>query len=1047
AALPGWCLLLNLAIGCASAASIEGDNTSSTSALTGAEFGHDDWSKLFAQPPDVVFDLARNVTQGDSQPRKLADSLVGTGEGWDFPTGTKLGFGTAMEDTVYGNGAPASLRITVLAGYKYSDFSITLPTGFIVGPEHVQAAVKLAFSAVTRAACVRADYNVPMAATQNSADKYVLVPSPFASGKLELARTIKPFLLGDDFRLPYLVFMHGGSFKLCYTPDGSFEVNEYKNNVVPVLITVVGVLSDCLTDGCLAKERWDCYFTYRAEVVASCRVDFRTYGGGRLGWRVNAGGTSRVSWSKRWDADTYVFGAFTPGNARQCSDEITGSFIEPETKAFLPFSWIPPQGAGLNGNEQTAVQMPSLRREVSTDSFSMTACYCPNFDSSVDATPDACDHASEFIQPIGVIYYWMLRICDVDTYQSCGVSSPPFMRVMPQHPFVLRLQCPHHRLKIVFLPIPPPGPLEVPERAVWEPQARCKAESQETGDITWDPAPENGTRSYKIGGDRRDYKVWRAPNLLAMLPMEGLVEVCYCDSQCDDPLNYIKVGLIPALRSAGVARWTQPLPATGAIRPIETLKYVTKSGALTLYAGVTSNVSEGLHPYDSIPWRRKSLLKLVAFDNHRVWTPYGGSEEDAKVTLEKSLRLDYHNSLPGRRGLDSACAKTPYNAQQVNGPGTAEQAKEYAAWVGPSEPSKFLPFSGMENDQSFSMLKAGTYVICYCSIINDQDVCADDSYYIQAGKVLTIGPAGGVDLSLPTQFTVRVDLEGWGFSDTDSLRFISMTQTCMENANNPNAVLGGYRLGCPGINSTDCRPPTIKEDIPVLVISSDRTGIFIKSIEIGEFNSTLYFDKDIISVLLDGDAITIEESTILVNGKGLSEWTATERHIASTLSGYYGYADDFDARRMLWNRINFLATPAGNFYSDRLSIPVGWPDDDDRPRLTFVNAKGNWARRNRLQTNEDIKVDNPLTLKMCWGANDLGRQQYYGEAGVLNFVNPSQMSDAGIYLTSLQQGSVGPAIISLSPRRGRSAYKDYDIPIVLRILFKDQGSGQTVILV
>ena len=31
---------------------------------------------------------------------------------------------------------------------------------------------------------------------------------------------------------------------------------------MPVLITVVGVASNCLSNGCLANERWDCYMAY-----------------------------------------------------------------------------------------------------------------------------------------------------------------------------------------------------------------------------------------------------------------------------------------------------------------------------------------------------------------------------------------------------------------------------------------------------------------------------------------------------------------------------------------------------------------------------------------------------------------------------------------------------------------------------------------------------------------------------------------------------------------------------------------------------------------
>jgi hypothetical protein len=35
---------------------------------------------------------------------------------------------------------------------------------------------------------------------------------------------------------------------------------------------------------------------------------------------------------------------------------------------------------------------------------------------------------------------------------------------------------------------------------------------------------------------------------------------------------------------------------------------------------------------------------------------------------------------------------------------------------------------------------------------------------------------------------------------------------------------------------------------------------------------------------------------------------------------------------------------------------------------------------------EEIKVDSAATVKICWGANDGGRQQYYGEAGAAQLV-------------------------------------------------------------
>ena len=56
---------------------------------------------------------------------------------------------------------------------------------------------------------------------------------------------------------------------------------------------------------------------------------------------------------------------------------------------------------------------------------------------------------------------------------------------------------------------------------------------------------------------------------------------------------------------------------------------VTKPGALTLYGGIHSDFADGMHPYDSIPWRRKTTLKLVPFDNWAAYTDETGKQARA----------------------------------------------------------------------------------------------------------------------------------------------------------------------------------------------------------------------------------------------------------------------------------------------------------------------------------------------------------------------------------------------------------------------------------
>ena len=80
--------------------------------------------------------------------------------------------------------------------------------------------------------------------------------------------------MGQDTVFPHVAFMHGGYYQLCYSPDGS--MGSELNAIVPVQLRVFGVSSECEGNGCLALERWDCFFSYRYEANSVCRVDFRS---------------------------------------------------------------------------------------------------------------------------------------------------------------------------------------------------------------------------------------------------------------------------------------------------------------------------------------------------------------------------------------------------------------------------------------------------------------------------------------------------------------------------------------------------------------------------------------------------------------------------------------------------------------------------------------------------------------------------------------------------------------------------------------------------
>ena len=105
----------------------------------------------------------------------------------------------------------------------------------------------------------------------------------------------------------------------------------------------------------------------------------------------------------------------------------------------------------------------------------------------------------------------------------------------------------------------------------------------------------------------------------------------------------------------------------------------------------------------------------------------------------------------------------------------------------------------------------------------------------------------------------------------------------------------------------------MKEDISVYVISAERTGIYITDISIGASQSVLTFSGDLTDELLDGDAITIDESSIIMNNKNHTAWNIAEQHVVSKLSGFYGYADEPSVKRMLWNRVSYVPGETNKF--------------------------------------------------------------------------------------------------------------------------------------
>jgi hypothetical protein len=53
-------------------------------------------------------------------------------------------------------------------------------------------------------------------------------------------------------------------------------------------------------------------------------------------------------------------------------------------------------------------------------SFTLSMCYCPSFDTTLDSDQTPCNSGYEFIQEIGAMRFWHHLVCDLSNYALCG---------------------------------------------------------------------------------------------------------------------------------------------------------------------------------------------------------------------------------------------------------------------------------------------------------------------------------------------------------------------------------------------------------------------------------------------------------------------------------------------------------------------------------------------------------------------------------------------------------------------------------------------------
>ncbi len=100
-------------------------------------------------------------------------------------------------------------------------------------------------------------------------------------------------------------------------------------------------------------------------------------------------------------------------------------------------------------DEDTVWKIPKVKEDLEVG-FTVTLCYCPNYDTFADADNDACNSGYEYTQTVGRLHMWFFNICAQTTYSLCEYKATipyvpayqPYSRITPGQPFIIKLICP-----------------------------------------------------------------------------------------------------------------------------------------------------------------------------------------------------------------------------------------------------------------------------------------------------------------------------------------------------------------------------------------------------------------------------------------------------------------------------------------------------------------------------------------------------------------------------------------------------------------------------
>jgi hypothetical protein len=491
-----------------------------------------------------------------------------------------------------------------------------------------------------------------------------------------------------------------------------------------------------------------------------------------------------------------------------------------------------------------------------------------------------------------------------------------------------------------------------------------------------------------------------------------IFDVCYCLKDCASPRQWFKTGEVRLNPIHLVSSATNL-----SIDPAElSLQYVNQPGTIGFYR--PPNMSNQLGMEDG------GMLKLL-------------EDEDLSANDADCLQQPWSTNVS--------------NTSMATGLSENTAATVFAGVTHPEDPFKMV-FNAGNLDNQITVQRVGLLAVCYCPK-SDGQLCYRDQWKL-AGHLTIKGPNPNQYFRVTTYTAFRIEIDGYGFSENDKVRFIPSTSRCSENENNPNGEtpLTGLRMQCPYpcVDIGTANQP-INGDFEVNLLADDRYNC--------DTMNTNCESNDIVLVtvlnsthtqlrfqfppgLLDGDMITLGD-----NIECDPESTYCNNDMLTVIKGLYNFADARDNTPLapdyyiVGNKVTMLREEPGTTYFNRnYLINVGWPDP--KPLFKVIPdennnfKKGIWVRHNKAKTREEIMgLEQKPDMKICWKYGE-SHGSYVAQIGTLTIKDASMMTGTTIRMTSTIKRMALPIIVAFStgyePR-----YAEVQGMTKLRIVFTD----------